>query len=75
VGTIIHYGQRGNADRQQRWERMRRAELLEAIFSRWREIQGCNDNVCGESKGQKVQDTLSNLTCLIAATDPKAPIY
>jgi hypothetical protein len=29
VGTVIHYAQRGNAARQQRWERMRRAELLD----------------------------------------------
>jgi hypothetical protein len=29
VGTVIHYAQCGNAARQQRWERMRRAELLD----------------------------------------------
>ena len=29
MGTVMHYAQRGNAARQQRWERMRRAELLD----------------------------------------------
>ena len=29
MGTVIHYAQCGNAARQQRWERMRRAELLD----------------------------------------------
>jgi hypothetical protein len=29
VGTVIHYAQCGNAAGQQRWERMRRAELLD----------------------------------------------
>jgi hypothetical protein len=29
VGTVIHYAQCGNAARQQRWERRRRAELLD----------------------------------------------
>ena len=29
MGTVIHYAQRGNAARQHRWERMRRAELLD----------------------------------------------
>ena len=34
-----------------------------------------NDNACGESKGQNFHDSLSDLTFLIAATAPKAPIY
>ena len=29
VGTVLHDAQGGNANRQQRWERMRRAELLD----------------------------------------------
>ena len=29
MGTVIHYAQHGNAARQQRWERMQRAELLD----------------------------------------------
>ena len=35
MGTVMHYAQRGNAARQQRWERMRRAELLD----QYRELQ------------------------------------
>ena len=45
------------------------------VFSRWREIRACNDNVCGESKSQNFHDSLLDLTFLIAATAPKAPIY
>jgi hypothetical protein len=44
-------------------------------ISRWREIRACNDNTCGESKGQNSHRSLLDLTCLIAATDPKALIY
>ena len=29
MGTVIHDAQHGNADRHQRWDRIRRAELLE----------------------------------------------
>jgi len=47
----------------------------EGILSRWREIRACNDNVYGESKGQNSHDSLLDLTFLIIATDPKAPIY
>ena len=46
-----------------------------SIASRWREIRACNDNACGESKSQNYHDSLLDLTFLIAATDPKAPIY
>jgi len=35
----------------------------------------CNDNTCGESKGQNSHESLLDLIFLIAATDPKAPIY
>ena len=45
------------------------------IIRRWREIRACNDNVCGESKGQNLHDSLLDLTFLIAATDPKTPTY
>ena len=45
------------------------------LTSRWREIRACNDNACGESKSQDSHDRLLDLTFLIAATDPKAPIY
>ena len=45
------------------------------LNSRWREIRACNDNTYGESKGQNSHESLLDLTCLIAATDPKAPIY
>jgi hypothetical protein len=48
---------------------------LYAISSRWREMRACNDNVCGESKSQNSPDSLLDLTSLIAATDPKVPIY
>jgi len=44
------------------------------LVSCWREIRACNDNACGESKSQNSHDSLLDLTCLIAATDPKAPI-
>jgi hypothetical protein len=43
--------------------------------SRWREIRACNDNACEESKGQNFHDSLLDLTFLIVAVDPKAPIY
>ena len=29
MGTVIHYAHRDNADRKQRWDRSRRAELLD----------------------------------------------
>jgi hypothetical protein len=29
--------------------------LDQAIASRWREIRACNNNTCGESKGQTFQ--------------------
>ena len=45
------------------------------LNSRWREIRACNDNTCGESKGQNSHDSLLDLTFLLATTDPKAPIY
>jgi len=45
------------------------------LYSRWREIRACNDNTSGESKGQNYHDSLSDLTFLIAATDPKSSIY
>jgi hypothetical protein len=45
------------------------------VISRWREMRACNDNVCGESKSQNTHDSLLDLIFLIAATDPKAPIY
>jgi hypothetical protein len=45
------------------------------LCSRWREIRACNDNVCGESKNQNSYKSLLDLTVLIVATDPKAPIY
>jgi hypothetical protein len=43
--------------------------------SRWREIWVCNANTCGESKSQNSHKSLLDLTCLIAATAPKTPIY
>jgi hypothetical protein len=45
------------------------------IVSRWREIRACNDNACGESKGQNFHDNLLDLTFLIVANDPKSLIY
>jgi hypothetical protein len=45
------------------------------LSSRWREIRACNGNVCGESKSQNSHESLLDLTFLIAATAPKAPIY
>ena len=44
------------------------------LFSRWREMRVCNDNVCGGSKRQNSHDSLVDLTFVIAATDPKASI-
>src|SRR5215831_11329913 len=43
--------------------------------SRWHEMRACKDNVCGESKGQNSHDSLLDITFLIAATAPEAPIY
>jgi hypothetical protein len=31
---------------------------VQAFISRWREIRACNDNACGESKGQNYHDSL-----------------
>jgi hypothetical protein len=45
------------------------------VISRWREILARNDNTCGESKSQNSHESLLDLTFLIAATDPKAPVY
>ena len=45
------------------------------LAGRWREIRACNDNACGASKGQNCHESLLDLTFLIAATDPNAPIY
>jgi hypothetical protein len=47
----------------------------ESLFGRWREMRACNDNACGESKDQNSDDSLLDLTFLIAATDPKSSIY
>src|SRR4029077_9270439 len=49
--------------------------LCETIISCWREMRACNDNTCGESQSQNFHDRLLDLTCLIAATAPKAPMY
>jgi hypothetical protein len=46
-----------------------------ALCARWREIRACNHNVCGEAKSQNSHESLLDLTFLIAATDPKEPIY
>jgi hypothetical protein len=46
-----------------------------SLSSRWRETQACHDNTCGESKGHNSHNSLLHLTCLIAATGPKASIY
>jgi len=51
------------------------ASDMVCVMSRWREIRACNDNTCGESKGQNSHRSLLDLTCLIAATDPKALMY
>jgi hypothetical protein len=32
--------------------------IFSRVFSRWREILACNDNVCGESKGQNSHKSL-----------------
>jgi hypothetical protein len=45
------------------------------LYSRWREIRAYNDNACGESKSQNFHESRLDLTFLIAATAPKAPIY
>ena len=59
-----------------RYEEVARVKIrFKKVFSRWREIRACNDNACGESKSQNSPDSLLDLTCLIAAPDPKAPIY
>src|SRR5436853_4905965 len=44
-------------------------------FEFWREIRACNGNVCGEPKRQNSHESLLDLTCLVAATAPKAPMY
>jgi hypothetical protein len=49
--------------------------LDQAIASRWREIRACNNNTCGESKGQNSHDSLLALPFLIVAIDRKASIY
>ena len=54
---------------------LRQYRKLIVISSRWREIQACNDNACGESKGQNFHDSLLDPTFLIVATNLKAPIY
>ena len=46
MGTVSHYAQRGNAARQQRWERMQRAELLD---------QYCDLQAQGVSQRQAAQ--------------------
>jgi hypothetical protein len=51
------------------------ANHVKILFSRWREILARNDNTCGESKSQNSHESLLDLTFLIAATDPKAPVY
>ena len=33
------------------------------IIRRWRETRACNDNTCGESKGQNSHESLLDLTC------------
>jgi hypothetical protein len=38
-------------------------------------MRACNDNACGESKSQNSHDNLLDLTFVIAAPDPKTPIY
>jgi hypothetical protein len=38
-------------------------------------MRACNDNICGEAKGQNSHDSLLDLTFLIVATDRKAPMY
>src|SRR5262245_27536420 len=48
---------------------------LRGLFCRWRKIRACNDNAWGASKSQNSHDNLLALTFLIAATDPKAPMY
>jgi hypothetical protein len=45
------------------------------LTSRWREIRASNANACEESKCQNFHESLLDLTFLIAATDPKAPMY
>jgi len=49
--------------------------MTETLYRRWREILARNDNTCGESKSQNSHESLLDLTFLIAATDPKAPVY
>jgi hypothetical protein len=46
-----------------------------AVISRWREMRACNNNTCGESKGQNSHDSLLALPFLIVAIDRKASIY
>ena len=51
------------------------AFALLLLYCRWREILARNDNTCGDSKRQNSHESLLDLTFLIAATDPKAPVY
>ena len=51
------------------------AFALLLLYGRWREILARNDNTCGDSKSQNSHESLLDLTFLIAATDPKAPVY
>ena len=54
---------------------IRQLKKWKGSVSRWREIRARNDNACGESKSQNSHDSPLDLTFLIAATDPKDPIY
>ena len=53
MGTVIHYAQRGNAACQQRWERMRRAELLD----QYRDLQAQGVSQRHAAKGLAVPRT------------------
>ena len=53
MGTGIHYAQRGNAACQQRWERMRRAELLD----QYRDLQAQGVSQRHAAKGLAVPRT------------------
>jgi len=56
------------------WKRPKSPQpsISQNLVSRWREMQACNDTTYGESKSQNPHESLLDLTCLIAATDPKA---
>ena len=43
------------------------------VTRRWRDMRACNDNACGASKSHNSHESLLDLTCLVAATDPKHP--